>query len=64
MRFLFRMIRTVRVTEVALRTVGSFGNDDIDGSENVKKATDLITKTTTLHVHYTFRYISLPSLHD
>ena len=24
----------------------------------------LITKTTTLHVYYTFYYISLPSVHD
>ena len=64
MRFLFCIMRTVRVTEVAFKTVRSFGNDDGDGSENVKKATGLIIKPTTLHVHYTFWYISLPSLHD
>ena len=34
-----------------------------DGTENVKKAISLITKTTVLHVHYAFLYISLPSLH-
>ena len=37
-----------------------------DGSENVVKAIGLpvISKTTTLHVHHTFLYISLPFLHD
>ena len=35
-------------------------NDDGDGNESVNKG----TKTTVLHVHYTFWYISLPSLHD
>ena len=33
-----------------------------DGNENVKK--QLVSKTTTLHVHHAFLYISLPSLHD
>ena len=31
---------------------------------NVKKAIGLITKTTILHVHHAFLYISLPTLHD
>ena len=35
-----------------------------DGNENVIKAIGLISKTTTLHVHHTFLYISLPSLHN
>ena len=39
-------------------------NGDGDGNENVKKATGLVSKTTTLHVCRTFLYISLPSLHD
>ena len=46
------------------RTVGSFRNDDGDGSENVKKEIGLISKTTTLHMHHAFLYISLPPLHD
>ena len=46
------------------RTVGSFRNDDGDGSENVKKEIGLISKTTTLHVQHAFLYISLPSLHN
>ena len=46
------------------RTVESFRKNDGDGSENVKKVIGLISKTTTLHVHHAFLYISLPSLHD
>ena len=43
----------------------SFSNDDGDGNENAKKQSiGLISKTTTLHVHHTILYISLPSLHD
>ena len=44
--------------------LGSFSNDDGDGKEDVKKAIGLLRKTTTLHVHHAFLYISLPSLHD
>ena len=44
--------------------LGSFSNDDGDGNESVKKAIGLLSKTTTLHVHHAFLYISLPSLHD
>ena len=36
---------------------------DGDGNENLKKAAGLISKTTTLDVHYAFVCISLPSLH-
>ena len=45
-------------------TKGSFSNDDGDGNEDVRKAIGLLRKTTTLHVHHAFLYISLPSLHD
>ena len=34
------------------------------GNENGKNAIGLIRKTTFLHVHHAFFYISLPSLHD
>ena len=44
--------------------IGSFSNDEGDGSEDVKKEIGFLRKTTTLHVHHTFLYISLPSLHD
>ena len=44
--------------------LGSFSNDKGDGNENAKKAMGLLSKTTTLHVHHAFLYISLLSLHD
>ena len=46
--------------------IGSLSDDDGDGNENGKKAIglDMTSKTTTLHVHHSFLYISLPSLHD
>ena len=47
-------------------SLGSCRNDEGDGNgnEDVKKAIGLLRKTTTLHVHHAFLYISLPSLHD
>ena len=45
-------------------SVGSFSYDDGAGNENVKKAIGLLSKTTSLHVHHTFLYISLPLLRD
>ena len=45
-------------------SVASFSNDDGDSNENVKKAIGLLSKTTSLHVHHAFLYISLPLLHD
>ena len=44
--------------------LGSFSNDEGDGNGNGKNAVGLISKTTTLHVHYTFFADYLPSLHD
>ena len=48
-------------------SIGSFsnvnGDGDGDGKEDVKKAIGLSRKTTTLHVHHAFLFISLPSLH-
>ena len=44
--------------------VGSFSNDDGDGNENVKKAIDLLSKTTSLHGNHAFFYIYLSLLHD
>ena len=37
---------------------------DGNGNGNATKAIGFITKTTILHVHHAFLYISLPSLHD
>ena len=44
--------------------LGTLRSNDGDGNENGTKAIGLITKTTTLHAHHAFLYISLPSLHD
>ena len=44
--------------------LGTLTSDDGDGNGNSTKAIGLITKTTILHVHHAFLYISLPSLHD
>ena len=35
-----------------------------DGNANGKKAVGLLSKTTTLHLHHAFLYISLSLLHD
>ena len=43
-------------------SLGTLRNHDDDGNGNVKK--QKVSKTTTLHVHHTFLYISLPSLHS
>ena len=45
-------------------TTGTLRSDDGDGNGNATKAIGLISKTTILHVHHAFLYISLPSLHD
>ena len=42
-----------------LRSDDGDGDGDGNGNENVK-----ITKTTILHVHHAFLYVSFPSLHD
>ena len=44
--------------------LGTLRSDDGDSNGNSTKAIGLITKTTILHVHHAFLYISLPSLHD
>ena len=48
------MLAAIRVK---IRTLRS---NDADGGKNVKKTIGLIRKTTTLHVHHAFLYISLP----
>ena len=42
--------------------LGTFSSNK--GKGNVKKPIGLLSKTTTLHVHHAFLYISLLSLHD
>ena len=50
--------------DIEIATLESLSNDDGDGNEDDKKAIGLISKTTTLHVHHAFLYISLPLLYD
>ena len=42
----------------------SFSNDNGEGKENVKTALGLLSKTTSLHVHHAFLYMSLSLLHN
>ena len=42
----------------------SFSNDNGDGTENVKTALGLLSKTTSLHVHHAFLCMSLSLLHN
>ena len=49
---------------VTLVLIGTLRSDDGDGNGNTTKAIGLISKTTILHVHHAFLYISLPSLYD
>ena len=53
-----KLVVFFRTEQGALATTTATGNED------VKKALGLYQKTTTLHVHHPFLYISLPSLHD
>ena len=49
----------------SIRSLSNNDDDDDDEvNENGKKAKALVGKTTTLHVHHAFFYISLPSLPD
>ena len=64
LRFALRLSFKASCPAHRLIWIGSFTNDDGHGNEDVKKAIGLLPKTTTLHVHYAFLYISLPSLHD
>ena len=47
-----------------LDILGSLSNDDGDVNENGKNAIGFISKTTTLHLHHAFLYISLPTLYE
>ena len=46
------------------KSLGTLRSNDADSNENVKKTKGLISKTTTLHVHHAFLYISFLFLHD
>ena len=44
----------------AVQLIESLSKNDGDSNKNGKKAIDLISKTTSLHVHHAFLYISSP----
>ena len=44
-------------------SVGTLRSDDATATRTSKTTIDLVSKTTTLHVHLTFLCISLPFLH-
>ena len=44
--------------------MGTLRSDDATATRTSKTTIDLVGKTTTLQVHLTFLYISLPFLHD
>ena len=54
------------LTALPKALLGSFSNDDDDGTATTaqKKGMGLLSKTTILHMHHSFLYISLPSLLD
>ena len=47
-----------------LRVYGALATTTVTETRTSKKAIPLLSKTTTLHVHHAFLYISSPSLHD
>ena len=64
-KIVYRLGLRRRIQSVSRPTkLGTLRSDDGDGNENFKKAIVLRIKTTILHVHHAFLYISLPSLHD
>ena len=50
------------MTAFSVAILGTLRNNDDDRQREPKKSNSLISKTTTLHVHHAFWYISLLSL--
>ena len=61
---LFKVPTVVRNQGAEVKELGILRNYDGEVNGNVKKAIGLMSKTTTLHVHHAFLYISLQSLHN
>ena len=53
----------VMTVVLLIMIIGTLRNYDGDGNEKVKKTIGLMSKTTTLHVHHAFLYISSSFLH-
>ena len=64
MPFVCELLNEDRSTHSYSYIIGTLRSDDGDGYGNATKAKSLISKTTILHVHHAFLYVSLPSLHD
>ena len=63
--FMFpRNWQKITMATVTSWLLGTLRSDDGNGDGNATKAIGLISKTTILHVHHAFLYISLLSLHD
>ena len=62
MMLITMMIMMMTLLMTMMTIIGTLRNCDGDGKENVNKAIGLMSKTTTLHVHHAFLYISLLSL--
>ena len=62
MMLITMMIMMITLLMTMMMIIGTLRNCDGDGKENVNKAMGLMSKTTTLHVHHAFLYISLLSL--
>ena len=60
----YTLTKIHKPTPVGRQIVGTLRSDDGDGNGKAAKTIGLISKTTILHVHHAFLYISLPSLHD
>ena len=58
------VIIIILIVVVEIYSIGTLRNYDGDCKENVKKTIGLMSKTTTLHVHHAFLYISLLCLHN
>ena len=56
------MIMMITLLMTMMTIIGTLRNCGGDGKENVNKTIGLMSKTTTLHVHHAFLYISLLSL--
>ena len=60
----FHRFLNVLLWTVEDASIGTLRKQDGDDNESVKKATGLMSKTTRLHVHHVFLYISFLSLHN
>ena len=58
------LITSAEEIKLPVPYIGDLMNYGGDSSGNAKKTIGLMRKTTTLHLHHAFLYISLPPLHN